>query len=42
MFDSIFTTSDAETVLSLPGMLIALGVAFVLGLTVSLVYMKTQ
>ena len=42
MFDSIFTTADAETVLSLPGMLIALGVAFVLGLAISLVYMKTQ
>jgi hypothetical protein len=42
MFDSIFTTTDAETVLSLPGMLIALGVAFVLGMAVSLVYMKTQ
>ena len=42
MFDSIFTTADAETVLSLPGMLIALGVAFVLGMAVSLVYMKTQ
>ncbi len=42
MFDSIFTTTDAETVLSLPGMLIALGVAFVLGLAVSFVYMKTQ
>ncbi len=42
MFDSIFTTTNAETVLSLPGMLIALGVAFVLGMAVSLVYMKTQ
>ncbi len=42
MFDSIFTTADAETVLSLPGMLIALGVAFVLGLAISLVYMKTH
>ena len=42
MFDSIFTTTDAETVLSLPGMLIALGVAFVLGMAVSLVYIKTQ
>ena len=42
MFDSIFTTTDAETVLSLPGILIALGVAFVLGLAISLVYMKTQ
>ena len=42
MFDSIFTTADAETVLSLEGMLIALGVSFVLGLAISLVYMKTQ
>lgn len=42
MFDSIFINSDGETVLSLSAMLIALGVAFVLGLAVSLVYMKTQ
>ena len=42
MFDSIFTTTDAETVLSLPGMLIALCVSFVLGLAIRLVYIKTQ
>jgi len=42
MFDSIFTTADAETGVSLPGMLIALGVSFVLGLAISLVYIKTQ
>ncbi|MGI6546432.1 MAG: DUF4956 domain-containing protein [Fastidiosipilaceae bacterium] len=42
MFDSIFSTLSADDSLTLPGLLIALGVALALGLAISLVYMKTH
>lgn len=42
MFDSIFSVLSTDSALTLSGLLIALGVALVLGLTVSLVYMKTH
>lgn len=41
MFDSILTSTSENTV-TFPGMLAALGVAFALGLMISLVYMKTH
>lgn len=41
MFDSIFTSTE-ETSITFFGLLIALGVAFCLGLAISLVYMKTH
>ena len=42
MFDSIFSVLSTDSALTLSGLLVALGVALVLGLTVSLVYMKTH
>lgn len=42
MFDSIFSVLSTDSSLTLSGLLIALGVSLVLGLTVSLVYMKTH
>ena len=42
MFDSIFSTLSTDASATLPGLLIALGVALVLGLAISLVYMKTH
>ncbi len=42
MFDSIFSVISADSALTLPGLLTALGVALVLGLSVSLVYIKTH
>ena len=42
MFDSIFSTLSTDTSFTLPGLLISLGTALVLGLTISLVYMKTH
>jgi len=42
MFDSIFSTLSTDASVTLPGLLIALGVALVLGLAISLVYMKTH
>lgn len=44
MFESIFTTttSSSETVITLSGLLIALVTSLVLGIAVSLVYMKTH
>jgi len=42
MFDSIFSVLSTDSALTLSGLLIALGVSLVLGLTVSLVYMKTH
>lgn len=38
MFDSIFSTLSTDASVTLPGLLIALGVALVLGLAISLVY----
>lgn len=42
MFDSIFDVTATETTITLPYLLLALLTAFVLGLLISLVYMKTQ
>lgn len=42
MFDSIFSVLSTDSSLTLSGLLITLGVSLVLGLTVSLVYMKTH
>jgi hypothetical protein len=43
MLDSIFTVTDGtDTALSMPNLLVALGVAIVLGLVISLCYMKTH
>ncbi len=42
MFDSIFSTLSADDSLTLPGLLITLGVALLLGLAISFVYMKTH
>ncbi len=44
MFESIFTaaTGSSDTTITIGGLLIALGVAFVLGLLISVVYMKTH
>lgn len=43
MFDSIFSTTETETsFITLEGLMAALGTAFVLGLILSLVYMKTH
>lgn len=42
MFDSIFSTLSTDASLTLPGLLVALGTALVLGLAISLVYMKTH
>lgn len=42
MFDSIFSVISADSALTLPGLLTALGVALVFGLSVSLVYIKTH
>ena len=43
MLDSVFAITDgADAAFSLPNLLIALGVSLVLGLAVSLCYMKTQ
>ena len=44
MFESIFTTAtgSSDTTITIGGLLIALGAAFVLGLLISVVYMKTH
>ncbi len=42
MFDSIFSATAAETAITLPGLLMALGTAFGLGLLIAFVYMKTH
>lgn len=43
MFDSIFdSTLVADTSITLPGLLAALGTAFALGIVISLIYMKTH
>lgn len=42
MFDSLFATTSLDATVTLPGLLSALGMAFVLGLMVSIVYMKTH
>lgn len=43
MFESIFNTTDTgESAITISNLLIALGVAFVLGMVISLVYMKTH
>ena len=42
MFDSIFSVLSTDSALTLSGLLIALGAALVLGMMVSLVYMKTN
>ncbi len=42
MFDSVLTMFSADAALTLPGLLILLGVALALGLAISLVYGKTH
>jgi hypothetical protein len=42
MFESIFTTTAADTAITFISLLIALGVSFGLGLLISFVYMKTH
>lgn len=42
MFDSIFTSTAADTAITLPALLAALLIAFALGGAISLVYMKTH
>lgn len=42
MFNSIFSTLSTDTSMTFSGLLIALGAAFLLGLSISLVYMKTH
>lgn len=42
MFDSIFATTSNDAAISLVGLITALGTALVLGLLISLVYMKTH
>lgn len=42
MLDSIVSVFSTDASLTLPGLLAALGAAFVLGLAISLVYMKTH
>ncbi len=42
MFDSIFTATTTDSTITFPSLLAALGTAFVLGLVISLVYMKTH
>lgn len=42
MFDSIFATTAADTAITLPSLMIALGTAFALGLIISFTYMKTH
>ncbi|MDR3278220.1 MAG: DUF4956 domain-containing protein [Oscillospiraceae bacterium] len=42
MFETIFTGATSETALTFPGLLAALGTAFIIGLLISFVYMKTH
>lgn len=42
MFESIFTSTATDTAITLSSLVMALGVAFGLGILISLVYMKTQ
>ncbi len=42
MFESIFETITTDTAISVGGLLLTLGVAFILGLIISIVYMKTH
>lgn len=42
MFDSIFSSVAADTTITFPSLLAALGTAFALGIVISLVYIKTH
>jgi len=42
MFESLFSSVSADTSITFPALLAALGTAFVLGIAISLVYMKTH
>ncbi len=42
MFSSIFESAGTDSVITLKGLVLALGVSLILGLAISLVYIKTQ